>query len=92
MRHVHVACDGPEVEAEHLAAVLKLPVGTLTVDLTRELRRQHVRAWDKDIFSLFMSWYIPVQETEFAATRLEDELFPWSADILKQLDFIYFLN
>ena len=35
LRDVHVTGDGPQVEAEHLAAVFKLHVGTLAVDLAR---------------------------------------------------------
>ena len=51
LRDVHVARDGPQVEAEHLAPVLELHVGALAVDLPGELLRQHVRACNKHHFS-----------------------------------------
>ena len=51
LRDVHVPGDGPQVEAEHLAPVLELHVGTLAVDLAGELLRQHVCACNKHQFS-----------------------------------------
>ena len=47
LRDVHVAGDGPQVEAEHLAPVLELHVGALAVDLAGELLRQYVCACNK---------------------------------------------
>ena len=54
LRDVHVAGDGPQVEAEHLAPVLELHVGALAVDLAGELLRQHVCACNKHHFSFYL--------------------------------------
>ena len=39
LREIHVTRDGPQLQTEQLAAVLELPVGTLTADLAGQLAR-----------------------------------------------------
>ena len=55
---VHVAGDGSQVEAEHLAPVLELHVGALAVDLGGQLLCQHVRACNKHHFSVICPHFL----------------------------------
>ena len=58
LRDVHVAGDGPQVEAEHLTPMLELHVGALAVDLGGQLLRQQFRACNKHHFSLICPHFL----------------------------------
>ena len=50
LRDVHISCDGSKLQTEHLSPMLKLTVGTLTVDLTRQFSGQNISSCSERSF------------------------------------------